>query len=244
MTHRLKLSPDGYVYERGRHFSDDPELPAWTLQVDNGTWIERPNLTDTDVADWPDLAPVTAPLPTLPVTVRLPDYGGLPRFAKLDDTDTWHVVGPDSTVRPGCLVTVELANGTRQQVQVDELVAERTTTHRAGRVRYVAATVARVHDREFCRPCSGKGVELDGTLCLCECHGRTLVDHVFDGGDVSPHTFEGRIVLALRDLAGIPHGPTADQLAAAVNQVAHVLTGPDYHEYAHRFEAQRKGATS
>lgn len=55
---RVKLSPDGYLYERGRHFPADPDVPAWTLQVDNGTWIERVPLTDEQVADWPDLAPV------------------------------------------------------------------------------------------------------------------------------------------------------------------------------------------
>lgn len=180
-------------------------------------------------------------LPKLPVSVRLPDHGGLPRFAKLDDTDTWFVVGADSLVRPGYVTSVELSNGTRQQVLVDEVVAERTVAHRADRVRYVAATMGRAHDPEFCRPCSGSAqLENDASPCLCECHGRTLVDHVFATDNVSPHTFEGRAILALRYLAMAPLGRNKRDVVKAVDQAARALLGADYDEFVQQIKI-RKG---
>jgi hypothetical protein len=180
---------------------------------------------------------MTGPLPKLPASVRLPDYGGMPRFTRLDDTDTWFVVGPDSVVRAGYVTRVELFNGTHQQVQVDELVAERTVQHRADRVRHVAATVVKLHDQEFCRPCSGRGREADGSLCLCECHGRTLIEHVFDSTEVSPHTYEGRIVHALRHLAQAPLGRRKADVVKAVDQAIRALTGSDYDEFADHIAA-------
>lgn len=186
-------------------------------------------------------------LPRIPDDVTLPGYGALPRFTRMINGVDWFVIGPDDAVRAGGMVCVARSEGTNAWVQVGQPVAERIVRHRAAVVRYVAARLDPFHSPENCAPCGGGFFVGDGQApCACKCHGPSLVDQVFDGSVPSRHTYQGRVIQALRCLARAPLGCRKADVVKAVDEAARALAGADYDEFAASVEImkiQREGRT-